>query len=120
LEKNDAIDNEEVPLSRLTNLKMMYPSVTKSNMSAEGSIFEKNFKRKNNIFPNQFATRGFDVTFDVILRLFQEEGFVGAAAAKASEQVENKFVYEAVNGGNVNTGVYILQYNADLTLTVAQ
>jgi len=120
LEKNDAIDSDEIPLARLTSLKMIYPSVTKSNTTPEASVFEKNFKKKNNIFPNQFATRGFDVTFDVILRLFQEEGFVAAAQSKASEQVENKFVYEMINGGNINSGVYILQYNDDLSLTPAQ
>jgi LysM repeat protein len=120
LEKTDAIDHEEIPLDRLLALKMIYPSVTKNNNSPEAAIYEKNFKRKNNIFPNQFATRGFDVTFDVILRLYQEEGFAGAATDKASEQVENKFVYETINGGNYNKGVYILQYNDDLSLTQAQ
>jgi hypothetical protein len=120
LEKYDALDHDEVPLSRLTALKMMYPSVTKGNISPEASIFERNFKRKNNIFPNQFATRGFDVMFDVILRLAQEEGFVATTTAKASEQVENKFDYEMADGGNFNNGVYILQYNEDLTLTQAE
>jgi LysM repeat protein len=120
LEKTDAIDHEEIPLDRLIALKMIYPSVTKNNNTAEAAIYEKNFKKKNNIFPNQFATRGFDVTFDVILRLYQEEGFAATADAKASEQVENKFVYGTINGGNYNKGVYILQYNDDLSLTQAQ
>lgn len=120
LEKNDAIDNEEIPLERLISLKMIYPSVTKNNFSPEAAIYEKNYKKKNNIFPNQYATRGFDVTFDVILRLFQKEGFVAATGSKSSEQVENKFVYEVKEGGNYNKGVYLLQYSEGLILTQAQ
>ena len=80
----------------------------------------KIIKRKTTFSPNQFATRGFDVTFDVILRLFQEEGFVATTGTKSSEQVENKFVYEVINGGNYNKGVYLLQYNESLTLTEAE
>jgi hypothetical protein len=39
----------------------MYPSVTRENQSPEAMIFEKEFKRKNNI-SSTFATRGFDIT----------------------------------------------------------
>jgi hypothetical protein len=119
-EKTDALDNDEVPLARLTSLKMLYPSVTKDNETPEGAIFNKVFKQKNGIFPNQFATRGFDVTFDVILRLFQEENFNEVMMAKASEQIDNKFIYHTENGGNYNHGVYIMYYDADLSVKEAQ
>lgn len=120
LERYDIFDNDELPLNRLTSLKMLYPSVTRSNESPEAAIFARQFKEKNGIFPSQYATRGFDVTFDTILRLFQEEGFEKAASDKASEQVENKFVYMEQNEGNYNTGVYILQYNDDLSVKPAE
>jgi len=120
LEKNDAMDHDEIPLQNLTGLSLLYPSVTKDNETAEGSIFAKVFKKKNNIFPNQFATRGFDVTFDVILRLFQQEGFADIMKTKSTEQVENKFMYQNENGGNYNTGVYIMYYDKDLNVKEAQ
>lgn len=120
LEKNDAMDHDEIPLERLMALKMIYPSVTKNNFSAEAAVYERNYKIKNNIFPNQYATRGFDVTFDTILRLFQEEGFVATTGTRSSEQVENKFIYEVINGGNYNKGVYLLQYSDGLILKQAE
>jgi hypothetical protein len=40
----------------------MYPSVTRDHDSAEALIFEKEFRKVNNIYPSDFATRGFDVT----------------------------------------------------------
>lgn len=120
LEKTDILDHDEVPLQKLTALKMLYPSVTNDSENPESVIFSKMFKEKNNTFPNQFATRGFDVTFDVILRLFQDSSFEEVMDTKASEQVENKFAYRSMNGGNYNTGVYILYYDTDLSVKQAQ
>ncbi|OYQ33032.1 hypothetical protein CHU92_14020 [Flavobacterium cyanobacteriorum] len=119
LEKTDALENTEVPVSRLAGLKMLYPSVTNDGETPEMALFSKVFRQKNGIAPNQFATRGFDVTFDVIMRVFQEEGFA-AATSKATEYVENKFSYETSETGNYNTAVYIMQYNPDLTITQAK
>ena len=120
LEKTDILDHDEVPLQKLTALKMLYPSVTNDSENPESAIFAKMFKQKNNIFPNQFATRGFDVTFDIILRLFQEGSFEEVMDTKSSEQAENKFAYKSMNGGNYNTGVYILYYDTDLSVKQAQ
>lgn len=120
LERYDAFDNDELPLTRLTNLKMLYPSVTNDSDTAGGALFGKVFKEKNNVMPNQYAIRGFDLTFDTILRLFQPESFKETTAEKASEQVENKFAYAKAKGGNYNTGVYILYYDQDLSIKIAQ
>jgi LysM repeat protein len=120
LETTDKLEHDEVPLSRLTALKMLYPSVTNDSETPATALFGKVFRQKNGVNPSQFATRGFDVTFDVILRLFQEESFTDVINAKATEYVENKFAYEAINGGNYNNGVYILQYDEDLTIKQAQ
>lgn len=118
-EITDALENDEMPMDRLAKLKMLYPSVTRQNDSPEAAIFGRIFKEKNGIMPNAFATRGFDVTFDTILRIFQEDGFAEGAGSIASEQVENKFSYAPENGGNYNTGVYILQYDEGLTIKQA-
>jgi hypothetical protein len=41
-------------------------------------------------------------------------------AQKASEQVENKFIYATEDEGHSNKGVYILQYGEDFSVTPAQ
>lgn len=121
LSENEALDYEEIPMSRLTKLKMHYPSITKVNESKEANIFENNFRKKNKVLPNQFATRGFDVTFDTLLRLNQEKTLLENCNTTASEQVENKFDYQAnPNGGYNNKGVYILFYDTDLTIKEAK
>ncbi|ESU22712.1 hypothetical protein FEDK69T_19720 [Flavobacterium enshiense DK69] len=120
LEKNETLDFEEIPLSKLTRLKLLYPSVSRDNETPQAAIFAKVFKKKNNIFPNRFATRGFDVTFDVILRLFQDGGYKESVNEKASEQIESKFNYANIDGGYYNKGVYLLYYDEDLTLKEAK
>ena len=121
LEKNETLDFDEIPLSKLTRLKMLYPSMSRDNSSLEANIFEKEFKIKNKIFPNQYATRGFDLTFDTILRLSQEKSFVETIEEISSEQVDNKFEFEKnFDGGFFNNGVYILEYQPDLTIKEAK
>jgi LysM repeat protein len=121
LGENDALDYEEISMTRLTKLKMHYPSLTRVNESDESTIFENSFKRKNKILPNQFATRGFDITFDVLLRLAQEKNITETLNETATEQVENRFYYKQnLDGGYTNKGVYILFYDTDLTIKEAK
>ncbi|MEO8235473.1 MAG: LysM peptidoglycan-binding domain-containing protein [Flavobacterium sp.] len=121
LGENSALDYEEISMSRLTKLKMHYPSLTRVNESDESIIFENTFKIKNKILPNQFATRGFDITFDVLLRLAQEKNITETLNETATEQVENRFYYKQnPDGGYTNKGVYILFYDTDLTIKEAK
>lgn len=119
-EENEALDYEEIPMSRLTKLQMLFPSQTRDNVSNNALIFEKKYRRYNKITPNYFATRGFDVTFDAILRVCQEKDFKETMTQDASEQVENRFNYVVTEaGGYSNKGVYILYYDTDLTIKEA-
>lgn len=121
LGENEALDFEEIQMNRLTKLKMHYPSASRPNKTAEAEIFENNFKKKNRVLPNQFATRGFDVTFDVLLRLSQEKSFIDTFQELASEQVESEFNYvQNPDGGYMNKGVHILYYDTDLTIKEAK
>lgn len=116
VERNDALDFEEIPSKNLAALQMLYPSAIRENESKEASNFAKAFRKDNKVQPNQFAARGFDVTFDAILRMCQEEGFMKSAENEASEQMESQFSYT----NNNNYGVYIMYYDTDLTIKQAQ
>ena len=119
LEPNSTLDFEEIDLTRLTKLKLLYPYITRENETPEALVFENAYKNKNKIFPNQYATRGFDITFDTILRLSQDKSFEETSNNSASEQIENKFDYFKTANGFVNRGVFILYYDVDLTIKVA-
>ncbi|WP_345956937.1 PBP1 and LysM peptidoglycan-binding domain-containing protein [Flavobacterium yafengii] len=120
LEPNETLDTDEISFVNLTKLKLMYPSVTRENESPEALVFEKEFKKKNKIYPSTFATRGFDITFDTMMRLSQDKKYQETIDNTATEQVDNKFeFYKKEDGGYINKGVYILYYDTDLTIKEA-
>lgn len=119
-EKNDVFDYGEIKIETLVDLKLIYPSVTLEDVSEASKTFAKEFKSKNNIYPSRYATRGYDVTYDMILRLFQSTEFE-EALEYPSQQIENKFIYTKSSQGLVrNLGVYLLQYTDDLTIKQVQ
>lgn len=120
LEPNETLDTDEINFENLTKLQLMYPSVTRENETPEALIFEKEYRKKNKIFPSNFATRGFDVTFDTMMRLSQDKTYQETADSIATEQVDNKFeYYKKEGGGYTNKGIYILYYDTDLTIKEA-
>lgn len=116
LDKNDAFDWEEVSNSRLAKLNFTFPSVNKSYKSSENSFISK-YKEKHGVVPNRYAIRGFDITYDVILRMASEKNIYDAFDAKVETiYTENKFRYTHNNrDGYVNQAAFILKYTDDLT-----
>lgn len=121
LEPNETLDFEEIKFSNLTKLKLMYPSVIRDCVTPEAAIFDKKFKSANNIYPSDYATRGFDVTFDTMMRLVQNVKFEQTVKVAATELVENKFeYYKKEDGGYTNKGVFIMYYDTDLIIKEAK
>lgn len=120
MEPNETLDFEEISMTRLTKLKLLYPSLSRPNETVEANQFDAKYKKLNKIIPNQYAIRGFDLTFDVLLRLSQEKTFEETIQTDASEQIENKFDYtQNSTYGYSNNGIYILYYDTDLTIKEA-
>ena len=120
LEPNSTLDTDEIYFENLVKLKLMYPSVSRESDEPAVLIFEKEYRLKNKVNPNTYATRGFDVTFDTMMRLVQGKTYQETADLITTEQVDNKFqYYKKEDGGHANKGVYILYYDSDLTLKVA-
>ena len=121
LEPNETLETDEIEFDNLVQLKLLYPSMTRENSSVGAEIFEKNYKLKNKVTPNAFAIRGFDVTFDALMRLSQATTFSESTSIQVTEQVESKFDYfKNESGGFANKGLYILYYDADLKVKVAR
>lgn len=119
LDKNDAFDFSEVSNLHLANLEFTFPSWNKSFNYKENIEFVKAYKEKYSVLPNRFASRGFDIAYDALLRLAYAENIFEANEAINGETayVENKFNYQKTSsGGYINNAVYILKYNKDLNL----
>ena len=88
----------------------------------EDSEFTKTFNQqyvaKNNSLPSFYATKGFDITYDILVRLASGAPLKETFKKGASYRVESKFNYsKQLFETTQNKGLFILQYNEDLTLT---
>lgn len=126
-DRNDAFSFGDVSNLHLANLNFTFPSVSKSysaeTLETEVGSFPDAYKEKYGTLPNRFAIRGFDVTYDTLLRLAHSGTIFKAfeAVEGATEYTENKFFYvKNPQGGYVNTAFYILKYNQNLELEVVQ
>lgn len=111
---------DEISNEYLSNLQFTYASVAKECEDFENNAFVKNYESDYGILPNKFATRGFDLTYDLLLRLAAAENLYEALELEGmTEQVENKFSYhKKMIGGYYNDAVYLIKYDEGLTLKV--
>jgi ABC-type branched-subunit amino acid transport system substrate-binding protein len=115
LDINPTFETDEV-FPRILKQNIIFPSLAKFQDTSESLGFATSYKKKNNVYPNQYAIRGFDLVFDTMLRLSQEEDFETTIQNTATEGIENKFDYEKkLASGYSNKGVYIMRYEEDLT-----
>jgi ABC-type branched-subunit amino acid transport system substrate-binding protein len=64
--KSKAFDNDVISGSHLSNLKFTYPSVYRE---AGSDAFVRRYKARFGSEPDRYAVRGFDLTFDLLLKL---------------------------------------------------
>src|SRR5690606_12032180 len=106
LEKLDILDSSDIRINDLVALKYTFPSVTNEAENAKKSAFTRKYKSVYGKTPTRFATRGYDVTYDVITRMFESDENSNIFDY-GSQQNENKFEYINENGGVYNNAVYI-------------
>ena len=81
-------------------------------------VFNAQFKRKNFVLPSEYATKGFDVTYDVLMRLASGKELKDTFKDGISYRIESKFDYsKKLFSTSENKGLFITQYNLDLSLT---
>ncbi len=122
LNKNDAYEWHEVSSSRLAKLNFTFPSVNRSSPDETYESFRISYKNRYGVIPNRYAIRGFDVTYDVLLRLASEKDIYDAILPEnETVYLENKFRYEKSEGrGYCNQAAYILKYDNDLKFQVVE
>lgn len=116
--KNKSYDSDNISNRHLAKLNFHYPSVDRAYLEGRSPSFVKNYTQKYGVPPNSYAVRGFDVTYDILLRLASAEDLYASLEKKGTTQyVENKFDYEKkLTGGFQNKAVYILAYDKDFNL----
>lgn len=122
LDKNEAYEWHEVSSTRLAKLNFTFPSVNRSIAQDDRNPFIISYKNKYGVLPNRYVIRGFDVTYDVILRLASEKNIYDAIMPESETvYIENKFRYQkSSTEGYCNEAAYILKYNDHLKFEVVE
>ena len=121
-ERNNSYESDNVSNRHLAKLNFHYPSIDKVYSLEKNRSFIKKYEDSYGVVPNTYAVRGFDVTYDVLLRLASSKDLYSSIVKEgATQYIENKFEYERrAVGGFQNKAVYIMAYGKDLNLDVVQ
>ena len=109
----DKIDN-----NKLAKLEFTYTAdVYSDERSLAVQIFNKQYEEMNQAYPSYYATKAFDIVFDTAIRLASGNDLMDTFEQGVSYRVESKFDYRKnLFTTSSNHGIYILQYNSDLTI----
>ena len=113
-DKFDRVDN-----NKLAKLGFTYTcDIFADENSPAVQIFNKQYLEKNKAYPSYYATKGFDIVYDIGMRLASGEDLKYTFKQGASYRLESKFDYSKMLFRTTsNEGIFIIQYNPDLTLT---
>jgi LysM repeat protein len=108
-DKNNAFENDVISSTHLSNLNFTYPSVYREVTS---NAFVKRYRKRFGDAPDKFAVRGFDLTYDLLLKLAYKNDLIDISKfIGATEYNGNKFDYEKdATSGYFNKASYIMAY----------
>ncbi len=116
---NKGVAYNKVDNNKLADLGFTYISDNFINENDEiTKIFNKKYKAKNNALPTPYAIKGFDVTYDILIRLASGNKLKKTFKEGTSVRIANKFDYKTkLFGSTSNKGLFIVKYNKDLSLS---
>jgi LysM repeat protein len=109
-DRNKAFEHDVISNAHLSNLKFTFPSYQNESMDP---VMGKLYKRKFGTDPDRFAIRGFDLTFDLLLKLaFKKDIFEVSNMIGSTHYTANKFDFvKGQDTGYANDIAYILEYD---------
>lgn len=110
---NKAFESDEISNHSLSSLQFTYATVARFNTDEGSNSFVNSYLAQFGETPSKMATRGFDLTMDVVLRLVTSTSlYTSAKDYELTQYVENKFSYKKkLFGGYYNDSVYLVKYN---------
>ncbi|WP_339656925.1 LysM peptidoglycan-binding domain-containing protein [uncultured Maribacter sp.] len=104
---NSAFENEVISNTHLSNLNFTYPSV---NRQVANNSFVERYRTRFGDDPDRYAVRGFDLTFDLLLKLAYKNDLIDVSRfIGETEYNGNKFNYERKGvAGYYNQSSYIM------------
>ena len=100
----DKIDN-----NFLARVNFYYPTSTYLNVESQEFIYFKNkYKKTYYTYPSKYAIEGFDITYDILMRLATNSDLINQGT---SQRLATKYNFiENTSGSIINQGVFIIRY----------
>lgn len=104
---NSGFENDVISNTHLSNLKFTYPSV---NRQVANNSFVERYRKRFGDDPDKYAVRGFDVTYDLLLKLAYNNSLIDVSRfIGETEYSGNKFNYQRIGvAGYYNQSSYIM------------
>ncbi|MFH6604886.1 LysM peptidoglycan-binding domain-containing protein [Maribacter algicola] len=108
--RGKAFENDVISSAHLSNLNFTYPSVYRE---PQKNSFTERYTRRFGEFPDRYAVRGFDMTFDLLLKLAYKNNLMEVSKLIGETgYTGNKFSYEKdFASGYFNQSSYIMSYD---------
>ena len=114
--KNGAYN--DIDNNKLAKLEFCYVTNNFIDKKAiETKVYTKKYRAKNFAYPTEYSNKGFDVTYDILVRLASGERLSNTFDQGVSFRLESKFDYrKKLFGSTSNDGLFIVKYNTNLDL----
>ncbi len=108
--RGKAFENDVISSAHLSNLNFTYPSVYRE---PQNNAFVRRYRARFGEIPDRYAVRGFDMTFDLLLKLAYKNDLVAVSKLIGeTSYTGNKFSYEKdFASGYFNQSSYIMSYD---------
>ncbi|MGI9550132.1 MAG: LysM peptidoglycan-binding domain-containing protein [Aurantibacter sp.] len=108
--RDKAFDSDVISSTHLSNLNFTYPSVYREPAN---DSFVKKYRKRFGGTPDRYAVRGFDMTYDLLLKLGYKNNLMEVSKLIGeTEYTGNKFSYEKdFASGYFNQASYIMTYD---------
>lgn len=100
----------------LSAVNLHYPEPMYHDIKNESTLrFFQEYIRRFGGEPTKYALLGYDVTYDMLLKLANYDDFYRSLFEKRTEGISHRFLYKKdPKGGYYNTGTYVYSYDEDL------
>lgn len=111
--KFDKIDNDKLAKLGFTFTSDIFVDENSPSMQ----LFNQQYQDKHYTYPTYYATKGFDIVYDIAMRLSSGKELKETFNEGVSFRLESKFDYsKMLYKTSSNNGVFIIEYNSDMTL----
>jgi LysM repeat protein len=107
---------DKIENANLGQLQFTYPTTEFLDTSnAALNNFYQKYKEKNYAYPSSYAIKGFDVTYDALVRIATEGNLEAGLLVGKSKRLASQFQFERKLFSDFeNKGVFIVRYTQDL------